>query len=318
MRHLLELLPGEHLGSAVGRIHTFGVNGTFNKTTSALGLGTNNIRPHRLCHADDIILDTLFRTRGASQTFKDNAFGHYIGTFLTPNEQLQLEAALFGSEVIQLRIAGQSCIQQQYWRWCADCVAEDQAIYGVPFYHRDHQIPGVFHCSKHKLGLSGHCPECDFTAPSVSDLTMPPYDNTCPQCHSWMAGYEGHFTEAMEEVEWVSLRMANASHRASFSDLTDAVRNAMCLSLEDMGTLKGTKLISKWFNELDHRADPMAVAAYFTNMKLDEEDMRFPPQLRNTRLYHDQAKRDPLHPLAHLLTLQHAGYDLAGVMGFKG
>lgn len=45
---------------------------------------------------------------------------------------------------------------------------------------------------------------------------------------------------------------------------------------------------------------------------------QLPPQLRNARGYHEQSARDPLHPLVHLLLLQHAGIDLVGLLRSEG
>ncbi|ABO92314.1 hypothetical protein ASA_P4G011 (plasmid) [Aeromonas salmonicida subsp. salmonicida A449] len=61
--HRLELLPGEHLGAVVGRMHVLSTHGTFTATARALGLSSPQIRPHRLCHPDDPTLDTQFRAR---------------------------------------------------------------------------------------------------------------------------------------------------------------------------------------------------------------------------------------------------------------
>jgi hypothetical protein len=318
MRHLLELLPGEHLGAAVGRIHTLSANGALKTTALALGLGSPLIRPHRLCHPDDVLLDALFQTQGIQQPWQAHTSGHYLNPFLTQQEQSQVEAALAGKAALQLKVAGQHCVQHQNWRWCADCIEEDQDTHGMPYYHRDHQLPGVFHCARHQLRLSGRCSECGFEAVALSDQLIPPYDNTCSHCGIWMAGYHGHFTEQMRDIEQVSLKLAQAASCLTLSYLTSVVRNAIGFSLEEMSTLKSRKLTHEWFKGMEEQSDPLAMAAYFTNAKKVGQDQRLPPQLRNTRLYHDQAKRDPLHPLAHLLTLQHAGYDLVGVMGCEG
>lgn len=37
----------------------------------------------------------------------------------------------------------------QFFRHCPECVKEDVANYGETFWHREHQIPGVFVCNKH-------------------------------------------------------------------------------------------------------------------------------------------------------------------------
>lgn len=39
------------------------------------------------------------------------------------------------------------------WRWCNCCVEEDIEIYGMPYWHRNQQLPGVFICTRHKNSL---------------------------------------------------------------------------------------------------------------------------------------------------------------------
>lgn len=41
----------------------------------------------------------------------------------------------------------------QFFRHCPECVKEDVANYGETFWHREHQIPGVFVCNKHNSYL---------------------------------------------------------------------------------------------------------------------------------------------------------------------
>ncbi|WP_374554281.1 TniQ family protein [Aquitalea pelogenes] len=43
---------------------------------------------------------------------------------------------------------------------CLECVRDDQRAYGVPYWHRSHQIPGVSICWKHRTPLLDSCPVC--------------------------------------------------------------------------------------------------------------------------------------------------------------
>ena len=172
----------------------------------------------------------------------------------------------------------------------------------MPYYHRDHQLPGVFHCHRHQRGLSGRCVGCGFVAMVLSALPIPPYDNLCPHCGHWMGGYDGHFTERMREIELASLALAQSGCSLTLSTLTGYVREAMGISGEAMRTVKSIK----------------AINACFTNSEGDGQGWQLPPQLRNARGYHEQSARDPLHPLVHLLMLQHAGVDLMGLLRSEG
>lgn len=316
--HWVELLPGEHLGAVAGRLHVLSTHGALTATTRALGLSSPHISPHRLCHPDDPALDILFRAQAMPRSWQDHSVGNYLAPFLTPQEQGMVTLALAGHTPLRLRVVGQHNVQHRYWRWCADCIAEDHEIHGMPYYHRDHQLPGVFHCHRHQQGLSGRCAGCGFAATVLSEQSIPPYDNRCPHCGQWMGGYEAHFTEKMREIELATLALAQSASALTLSSLTRLVSDSMGISGEVRGTVKSIKAISRWFKEMDAQSDPQALASYFINTGQADNNGQLPPQLRNARGYHAQTTRDPLHPLAHLLLLQQAGADLVGLLGAEG
>ena len=41
----------------------------------------------------------------------------------------------------------------QHLRYCPSCVAEDIAVYGETYWHRRHQLPGYYYCTKHQIRL---------------------------------------------------------------------------------------------------------------------------------------------------------------------
>lgn len=41
----------------------------------------------------------------------------------------------------------------RYLRYCPRCISEDELNFGEPYWHRTHQVPGVFLCPKHKEWL---------------------------------------------------------------------------------------------------------------------------------------------------------------------
>ncbi|WP_421212922.1 TniQ family protein [Aeromonas dhakensis] len=316
--HRLELLPGEHLGAVVGRMHVLSTHGTLTATAKAFGLSRPPTIPHRLCHANDIALTATFRAHGTSQIWQTHGYGHYLAPFLTPLEQRMLALAFAGQAPLQLRVTGLYIVQHRYWRWCSDCLVEDYETHGMPYYHRDHQLPGVFHCHRHQRGLSGRCTDCGFEATVLLKQPIPPYDNKCSNCGHWMAGYDGHFTELMREIELVSHSLAQSASSLTLSLLTGFVKDAMRISANAAPTHKIMKSVSAWFKDMDVNCDPQALALYFRNTDTIGRGLRMPPQLRNVRGYHAQATEDPLHPLIHLLILQNAGVDLMGLLGSGG
>lgn len=58
---------------------------------------------------------------------------------------------------------------------CEQCLVEDLPIYGMPFYRRSHQIPGVTVCSKHGTVLLERCPQCRCPFDEKNKLTLSPW-----------------------------------------------------------------------------------------------------------------------------------------------
>lgn len=61
--------------------------------------------------------------------------------------------------------------------WCLDCIAVDIETCGEPYWHRSHQIPGVFVCLKHHSWLCHSCPSCRWE-PGHSRVQYPPHQCT--------------------------------------------------------------------------------------------------------------------------------------------
>lgn len=54
---------------------------------------------------------------------------------------------------ISIGLVSSSMSLNQYFRFCHECLREDLAAYGEPYWHRTHQAAGVFVCLKHKMPL---------------------------------------------------------------------------------------------------------------------------------------------------------------------
>ena len=48
-------------------------------------------------------------------------------------------------------------------RYCPECIENDIRIYGEPYWHRIHQVPGIRVCPQHQLLLQERCVECQST-----------------------------------------------------------------------------------------------------------------------------------------------------------
>lgn len=54
---------------------------------------------------------------------------------------------------IRIGLISNSITLNQYFRFCPECFTEDIERFGEPYWHRSHQVTGVFICSKHKIPL---------------------------------------------------------------------------------------------------------------------------------------------------------------------
>jgi hypothetical protein len=63
---------------------------------------------------------------------------------------------------------------------CQHCMREDEARYGLAFWHTVHQIPGVYHCPTHQIPLLGPCLGCGRSQGADHAWNLPAL--TCPHC----------------------------------------------------------------------------------------------------------------------------------------
>lgn len=57
------------------------------------------------------------------------------------------------SIAVSLGLAATKITETNYFRFCASCYNEEIELYGEAYWHRTHQLPGVFICLKHKSVL---------------------------------------------------------------------------------------------------------------------------------------------------------------------
>lgn len=59
---------------------------------------------------------------------------------------------------------------------CEQCLVDDMPVYGMSFYRRSHQIPGVTVCSNHGTVLLQRCPQCQCPFDEPYKLTLSPWE----------------------------------------------------------------------------------------------------------------------------------------------
>lgn len=75
-------------------------------------------------------------------------------------------------------------------RYCPACVREDWTKYGLPYWHRKHQIPDVTVCTLHGVRLRASCPTCGPKPWVMNTLCAP---GICRFCGQALDNIDGQF-----------------------------------------------------------------------------------------------------------------------------
>ncbi|MGB7399039.1 TnsD family Tn7-like transposition protein [Castellaniella sp.] len=151
MLHLPRPLPGELLGSALRRaVRDSGLpEGRF----LAAILGHRGTVPAVMTREPRI-------AQAFGMSLRKLLHGHtllpYAVTFMEPNIRTAVLNALFdvGAGVGTSPAVAQSSTKfKSYLQFCPGCVHSDERRYGVAYWHREHQLPGVVLCLHHGEGL---------------------------------------------------------------------------------------------------------------------------------------------------------------------
>ncbi|MDG2647402.1 TniQ family protein [Vibrio parahaemolyticus] len=299
MNGLIQLLPGEHLSAAPARWHYLGATGTLKHTLSSLGIKQGMFRPHRLFNEDDVVLEQLLTERGVINARYTYGMAAYETSFLRPAE---LDLLRKSSKIPQ--IMGVHSILPKRWRWCPDCVVEDEDLHGISYYHRDHQLAGVFHCHRHQQGLVDACYDCGYHVTNLKSQCIPPRDNTCPNCGTWMSSYDGIFTQTMAGIESASLALAHGNTEENRESSSLAIIRAHAgLKAKHENTVPERKLLTAWLDAFAAHFEPAEIRAYFQSAKVIRGTL-CSPLMQHQRLFDSGTPRPPIHPLVHLMAEQ--------------
>lgn len=99
-------------------------------------------------------VDTLYT---AEYFVKHHTLFPYYAAFIPPERAEEIINTMKDGNgsmtYIKLGLVSYSIDLNQYLRFCPQCFKEDIKIYGEPYWHRIHQIIGVFICPKHKTPI---------------------------------------------------------------------------------------------------------------------------------------------------------------------
>lgn len=299
MKSLISLLPGESHTAAPARWHYLGAAGVIQESLACMGLHVNGLHPHRLFSHHDVVVAKLLAENGITGAALSNGLAAYESRYLKPDELAQVRE---GGQ--KTKANGRFKLHPTTWRWCPECVIHDEDVHGVTYYHRDHQIPGVFHCQVHNVGLVSGCSACGFCVTNLVEQNIPPSQNICPHCHCWMSAYDGVFTQTMAAIESSSLSLVQSNALgAELAHSVQRVRAHAGLQRLHSTTVAERKKLTSWLDAFAAYFTPAEINSYFTTPKVIRG--RFSsPYLRSARLYDINTFQVPLPPLVHLMAAQ--------------
>ena len=300
------ILPNEHLTGYLGRLYALSARATLVDTVRDFGIKSNNIYPYPLYRAISPKLLDSAGIRSIDMAWRDHTLTLYGLRFLNRSEQQAVKAGVVNSPSYP-KVAGHNLVRSRNWRWCNECVISDTERYGISYYHRDHQIPGVYHCQLHSMELCDGCSHCGFLACSLKALPIPPLANLCPNCGNILAPPKVYFSDQMAEIGSISLALCRTQSALTIEEIISLTfKTVGVASLSNPSTSADRRVISRWYKELIDTADPRALDTYF----VDRPNGTAPAILRKRALFSTHPKREPLHPLAHLFVLQNRGINL--------
>lgn len=299
---LQTLMPGEDAHAAPARwyymMRTAGSVNTDKLTKLALGL----VNPHTAFNELEMQIITMFssETHWDSKAYRklvvDHGISGYLGAYLP---KILLPKVRNDKGVLQLTGCGNTHVSN--WRFCRACIDNDTQKFGAPYFHRDHQLPGVFHCLKHREPLIDGCLACGWKMKKLELNPIPPADGKCPKCGKRLLGHNPIFTNKMERIEKASLLLAKSEYdeQRRFAVVARMKASANINGLDPL-SVPGRMKLAGWFSRFWGSISPNEYYALFSGLK-EYQGILTSSLLRNPHLRQIDARIAHPHPIAYLL-----------------
>lgn len=155
-----ELLPDEHIFSAIGRYHRISGNRSIDHTRSLLRMPAGPLKPQ------DVFNAPYYKSLEAVSTLVQKpptttANLHTLSAFFRitiPPSLRQKQLGHWRRDEPGVPASHQAMNDRMLtfdksWRLCTECVLSDEHQFGIPYWHVTHQIPSVTSCTVHQTQL---------------------------------------------------------------------------------------------------------------------------------------------------------------------
>jgi hypothetical protein len=293
LEKLKPLLPGEDLFGLIGRSHVLGIGKSLKESCTLLGIKAARLEPG--------IYDSLDFEVAAKQ------LGGSLSSIRAEHTCQEMMRYCMSEKPLRVLFEKQKregidrkCdVYTHPWRWCLHCANEDMEKYGITYYRRDHQVVGVYQCSKHNANLISHCSNCGFSATSLSLQPIPPIDLSCVSCGEKYQTPETLLTDKMKSIQKYCLSMVNGDFQQGYAEIVKCSNQYIyCLSEYYCG-LSYEAVVSEFYRRLN---------GFYSIEELNEyciakvkKGGNYCSLLRGSRLYDTTARIKPKHPLAYAM-----------------
>ncbi|MGJ7922800.1 TnsD family Tn7-like transposition protein [Neobacillus sp. LXY-4] len=148
--------PNELLYSAIARYHFYSGNLDCKDTLEEL-FGSRCVIPSvEIGSYFSVLAEKLGPHYSVESLLGNHTIYLYYASFLSKNRQQEiLQDVLQDGQALYTRlgiIAGSVCKKDGLY-YCAECAKADNAQYGEPYVHREHQLQGINYCPHHEVPL---------------------------------------------------------------------------------------------------------------------------------------------------------------------
>lgn len=165
----MEIYPNELLYSYVSRYHLLSGRTNFRKTGAQLFGRSNRVeRVIDLPSQIGILHERALNSLSVDRIINLHTLYPYYESFLTLEQSQvvyrRMEKLEKGAAPHRFAGLASSMVKSnKKLKLCPVCIKEDIDRVGEPYWHREHQLPGVIVCPTHNVHLHDQCPACEAT-----------------------------------------------------------------------------------------------------------------------------------------------------------